>query len=345
MKSETLQVRQTDGHITNIDYYTSTSKKYGSILVLHGMAEHYERYDTFATFLANHGYDVYLYSQRGHGTHLQEHELGFFAEKNGYQLVVNDAIEVLKTIRKREASLPLFLMGHSMGSLITRNVIQEYNQLDGIIICGTANPPSITTMGGLVISTLSGYRKYPRKRAPFIDKVMFGSSLYKKLNKRTNSDWLCTDEAEVDQYIKDPYCGFICTKSFYHDLLMLTKHATDKKRILRTNSSIPLFILSGNQDPVGGYGKDVARLIEFYKQHGYQVTSKLYDGLRHELLNEPCKLDIMQDILNFLNKTQTTLQNSTEYISQCQVPSDDKDDSSIDIGYKITPTQRVAPII
>ena len=303
MKIEALQVTQTDGHIINVEHYTSTSTTYGSILVLHGMAEHFERYDTFATFLANHGYDVYLYSHRGHGTHLKEHDLGFFADKNGYQLVVNDAIEVLKIIRKKEESLPLFLMGHSMGSLITRNVIQEYDQLEGIIICGTANPSSITTMGGLAISALSGYHHHPKKRAPFIHKIMFGSSLYKSLNKRTNFDWLCTDDTEVDQYINDPYCGFICTKSFYHDLLMLTKHATDKRRILRTSSNTPLFILSGNQDPVGGYGKDVARLIDFYKQHGYQVTSKLYDGLRHELLNEPCKFDVMNDILNFLNKS------------------------------------------
>lgn len=315
MRNETIPIRQKDGYLINVECYKSTSPRRGSLLVLHGMAEHYERYDTFANFLTNHGFDVYLYSHRGHGTHLADHELGFFADKNGYQLVVNDAVTVLKTIRKKENSLPLFLMGHSMGSLITRNVIQKYDKLDGVIICGTANPSRITTMGGLFISNLSGYRHNPKKRAPLIDKVMFGSSLYKKLNLRTNSDWLCTDESEVDKYIKDPHCGFVCTKSFYHDLLMLTKHATDKKRILRTSSDVPIFILSGNQDPVGGYGKDVARLIHFYRHNGYQVTSKLYDGLRHELLNEPCKMDIMQDILAFLNKTLETSKEKRTHVT------------------------------
>lgn len=303
MRNETIQIHQKDGYLINVECYKSSSPRRGSILVLHGMAEYYERYDTFANFLANHGFDVYLYSHRGHGTHLNEHELGFFADKNGYQLVVNDAIAVLKAIREKETSLPLFLMGHSMGSLITRNVIQLYDRLDGVVICGTANPHRITTMGGLFISILSGYYYTPKKQSPFIHKLMFGSSLYKKQNLRTNFDWLCTDESEVDKYIKDPHCGFICTKSFYHDLLMLTKHATDKKRILRTSSMVPIFILSGSQDPVGGYGKDVARLINFYRHNGYQVTSKIYDGLRHELLNEPCNTDIMQDILAFLIKT------------------------------------------
>lgn len=302
MKSESMNVTQTDGRIISVVRYISTTPRKGNFLLLHGMAEHYERYEEFATFLSSHGFDVYLYSHRGHGTNLPEKELGFFAPEHGDQIVVKDAIDVLKAIRKSSPDCPLFLMGHSMGSLITRNVIQRFHDLDGIIICGTANPPSFTTQGGLIVSSLTGYKKNPKAKSPFMNNAMFGSSLYKKLNQRTGTDWLCSDPSVVDQYIQDPYCGFVCTKSFYHDLLMLTKHATDKKRICKTPASIPIFILSGGQDPVGGYGKDVKRLIEFYKQNGYHITSKIYPGLRHEILNEPSKADIMKDILHFLDQ-------------------------------------------
>lgn len=303
MKSEIMNVTQKDGRIIKVQHYISTGSSQGSFLLLHGMAEHYERYDALASYLAEHGYHTYLYSHRGHGTELPIEELGYFADKNGYKLVIQDAIDVLHAIKHQNPTLPLFLMGHSMGSIITRNVIQEFQELDGIIICGTANPPIYTTLGGLLISSLSGYQRHPKKKAPFIEHAMFGSGLYKKLNTRTQNDWLCTDNNEVDKYIQDPYCGFVCSKSFYHDLLLLTKHATNKKRILRTNSSIPIFILAGDSDPVGGYGKDVKRLIRFYESNGYSITSKLYPGLRHEILNEPCKQDIMDDILAFLNQT------------------------------------------
>jgi len=303
MNPEIMKVIQPDGRTIPVSCYSSIPKAKGSILVLHGMAEHFERYDHFASLLASNGYDVYLYSHRGHGMSLNKQELGYFAPKDGWRLVVKDAIDVLQSIRAKNKDLPLFLMGHSMGSLIARNVIQEYPYLDGIIICGTANPAPITTFGGLCLVGLSGYKKNPQKRAPFIDQIMFGSTLYKKLNKRTKSDWLCTDAAEVDKYIEDPYCGFICTKSFYHDLLMLTKHATDKKRICKTSTSIPILIISGGQDPVGGYGKDVQRLIQFYESHSYQITSHIYPGLRHEILNEPSKDNITTDILDFLDQT------------------------------------------
>lgn len=301
MRKDFIQLTQTDGHVIKIQHYISNEQTKGNFLLLHGMAEHYERYDSFASFLTSHGFDVYLYSHRGHGTDLPESELGFFGPENGYRLVIEDAISILTEIRRISPNLPLFLMGHSMGSIITRNVIQEYQDLDGVILCATANPHTYVTYAGLVLATLTGYKKTPQKKSPFLDQTMFGTSLYKKLNKRTKVDWLCTDEAQVDQYIKDPYCGFVCSKSFYHDLLMLTLHATMPKRILKTDNSIPLFLISGDQDPVGGFGKDVTRLIQFYRNHGYQVESKLYPNLRHEILNEPCKETIMEDILAFLN--------------------------------------------
>lgn len=301
MSIEQIKLTQQDGHISNVTKYAVASEKKGSLLLLHGMAENFERYDEFARSLSSNGYDVYLYSHRGHGTHLAIEDLGYFGPKDGYQLVINDAITILTYIRQQEPNLPLFLMGHSMGSIITRNIIQTYHDLDAIIICGTANPAPYMTKFGLFVSSLTGYKKHPKKKSPMMNQLMFSGRAYSKCRKRTSNDWLCTDEAVVDAYNENDYCGFICTKSFYHDLLMLTKNATTPAKMLQTKKDKPILIISGDADPVGGCGKDVNRLIVFYKQHGYQVKSKLYPGLRHEILNEPCKNDITIDILSFMN--------------------------------------------
>lgn len=302
MEQTFFELKQTDAHIIKVKKYTSASQKKGNLLLLHGMAEHYERYHEFALEISANGYDVYLYSHRGHGTHLPIDALGYFGSSDGYKLVVKDAITVLTHIKNQSKNLPLFLMGHSMGSLIVRNVIQQYKDLDGIIICGTANPSPLITKFGLAVSALTGYKRNPKKKSPLMNRLMFGSPQYKKLRKRTPDDWLCTDTKVVDQYRKDDYCGFICTKSFYHDLLMLTKCATTPKLMKQTNTDTPIFIISGDHDPVGGSGKDVMKLVSFYKLNGYNASFQLYQGFRHEILNEPCKDEVTQDVLNFLNR-------------------------------------------
>ena len=301
MNKKHFKVHQKSGHTIHVTCYEAEGNKKGNLLLLHGMAENFERYDYFASILSKHSYSVYLYSHRGHGTNTPRNALGFFAPKNGYRLVIHDAINVLKSIKQLNPNTPLYLMGHSMGSLITRNVIQTYQDLDGAIICATANPSRFTTLAGLAMSELTGYRFAPKQISPLMDKLMFHSKKYTDLNKRTNFDWICTDEKEVDKYIANPYCGFLCSKSFYHDLLMITKNATSPKKILQTDPTLPIMIISGKKDPVGGYSKDIVRLIHFYERHGYDITSKLYENLRHELLNEPKKDDITQDIINFLD--------------------------------------------
>ena len=132
---------------------------------------------------------------------------------------------------------------------------------------------------------------------------MFGGTYYKQLNTNTNFDWLTKDSTHLQNYIEDPFCGFICTSSFYHDLLKLTDHATNPKRILKTRKDLPLLIISGDSDPVGGMGKDVTRLYQFYTKNGYENLSfKLYKDGRHEILNDTCADEVYADITKFLNQ-------------------------------------------
>ena len=136
-----------------------------------------------------------------------------------------------------------------------------------------------------------------------MDKMLFGSRSYKKLCKSTAYDWLCSIQEEVTKYMKDPYCGFLCTNSFYHDLIKLTIKASKKANMHKVNKELPLFIFSGAEDPVGGYGKDVNRLVQFYTSNGYNVTSTLYPNCRHEIILDTQKQNVMNDILDFLTTT------------------------------------------
>jgi len=298
-----ITIRQKDGYITKLTYLSCKNKPKASILILHGMAEHQNRYLPFAQFLLDSDFDVYLYDHRGHGTDKKLNELGFFAYNKGYQLVTNDAIEVSKYIENHNRSNKFILFAHSMGSLIARNVIQSYDKYDGVILSGTAYPPKLLLSSGLLIALLVKKIKGPKYISPFLSNLLFGSKKYTKLSNRTVYDWLSRSHQVVGAYIHDPYCGFTCTASFYHDLMELTANAANKKLIKLTKPDIPMLIISGEKDPVGGFGKDIKRLLSVYKKLGFtNVAYKIYPECRHELINELNKEEVYNDIRSWILK-------------------------------------------
>lgn len=303
MESNMDLIAQKDGYKTKLYHFYSIDKPKASIIILHGMAEHYKRYIPFANFLAKQGIDVYLYNHRGHGTDKLPKELGFFADKNGYKTVIQDALEVIEFVNKNKRSKKIFLMGHSMGSIIARNIIQQYDKMDGVILCGTTHPSTTKTKFGLLLTSIIQRFRGPKHRSPFVNNLMFGAKSYTRMITRTSFDWLSRNNPSVGAYINDPYCGYICTISFYHDLLKLASLATNTANIKQTRTNLPIFIISGEQDPVGGCGKEIHHLSSIYKKLGYnKVTTKLYPDCRHELLQEINSTEVMQDIVSWLSK-------------------------------------------
>jgi alpha-beta hydrolase superfamily lysophospholipase len=298
-----ITIKQNDGYLTKLTYFCCTKKPQASVLILHGMAEHQARYTSYAQYLVDIGFDVFIYNHRGHGTDKKLNELGFFSYHKGYQLVVDDAITVSQYIEKNNRSKRFILFGHSMGSLIARNVIQAYDKYNGVILCGTAYPTKLLLSSGLFITSLVKKIKGPKYVSPFLKNLLFGGSKYTNLANRTAFDWLTRSNPVVGAYIHDPYCGFICTSSFYHDLLKITANAASKKLIHMTKSDLPIFIISGEKDPVGSFGKDVKRLISKYKKLGFtNIAYKLYPDCRHELLNELNKEEVYSDITHWISK-------------------------------------------
>lgn len=298
-----ITMKQKDGYMIKVTHYSCPKRPKASILLLHGMAEHQKRYQAFALYMVNNGYDVFTYDHRGHGTDRKLSELGFFGPDKGYQLVVEDAIAVSEYIEQNNRSNKFFLFGHSMGSLIARNVIQLYDKYNGVVLCGTAFPAKLLTYSGLFLSRLVMKFKGPKHISPFLSNLMFGSKKYTSLSRRTAFDWLSRSNPVVGAYIHDPYCGYTCTSSFYHDLIKLTQGATKKSHIRLTKTELPLFVISGEKDPVGGYGRDIQKYLSLLKKAGFSnVSSKLYPECRHELLNELNNEDVYSDIQQWIAK-------------------------------------------
>lgn len=301
MTEKILLVPQADGHTTKLYGFLSDTTSIASVLVLHGMAEHHERYLPFAAALNDAGIDVWLYDHRGHGKDTPQQDLGYLAPTCGYQKLIDDAQQVLDFLREEGRTPKLFLFGHSMGSLVARCLLQQDDKMTGAIICGTTWPDALTTKAGLGLSSLIVRIKGARHRSKLMDRILFKNTQYTRLSTRTDFDWLTRRESIVDDYIADPYCGFLCTASFYHDLIKLTHIAGDKERMQQTRRDLPICLVAGAKDPVGGYGKQVQVLEMFYRIRKYaDIQCKLYPEDRHEILNELDRDDVIRDLIQWI---------------------------------------------
>lgn len=273
------------------------------VQISHGMNEHILRYDEFAKFLSGKGYLVYGSDHLGHGDSLLEGEsLGYISDEDGF----NDMIEEMKSltdiIKKENKDFKVFLFSHSMGSILAQRYIELYgDDIDGLILSGTSGEPPAVLGAGIFLSNIIMKTKGRRYKSKMIDNLSFGSYNKKFSPKRTEFDWLTSDEEEVDKYIEDPLCGNLFPVSFFYDLYIGMKEIHNDENLEKVPKDLPIYIFSGNNDPVGEYGKGIVGLNNKYKRLGVKdVEYKLYENRRHEMLNETNKLEVMIDILNWL---------------------------------------------
>ena len=296
---EEKQLALRDGHRLFYRIW-AVEKPKATIHINHGMAEHSYRYDGFARFLNAHGYAVYAQDHRGHGYTAEEDERGWFAENDGWSLVCDDAFALDEKIKKDYPEISHYLFGHSMGSFITRVCLERYSEnYDAAVICGTGASQGIIGKIGQLIARRHVKKWGSKMRDPDMDKLAF-SSYDKHFKGEGKFAWLTRDKKEVEKYEKDPFCGFVCSSKFYDDLIELSNQANNEKEIAKIRKSIPLFIISGSEDPVGGYSKGVKKVFSLYKKAGIEnVQMKIYDGGRHEILNETNRDEVYKDIVAF----------------------------------------------
>ncbi|HZJ77660.1 MAG TPA: alpha/beta hydrolase [Clostridia bacterium] len=272
--------------------------------IAHGMAEHGERYEDFARFLCEHGYAVFINDHVGHGKSVSSQEdYGYFGERDGWIGFVNDA-KLLTNIAKDEyPGKPIIFFGHSMGSFVARCYAEKFGAgIAGTIFCGTSGANPAAGIGKMIASFIAK-SKGSHYRSEFIDKLAFGG-YNKKFNKpRTKFDWLTTDESIVDGYINDDGCGFLFTATGYRDMFGLLQSVSGKSWYSSVPFNLSMLLISGEQDPVGEYGKGVSQVYRDLKRSGHSdVSMILYSDSRHEILNESNKDKVFNDILDWSEK-------------------------------------------
>ena len=273
------------------------------IQLTHGIAEHVERYDAFAAFLAGHGFLVVANDHLGHGKSVASAEdLGFFSPVRGWDMVLSDMRTLYAQTQAEHPALPYFLLGHSMGSFLVRSYLCKYpGGLAGAVISGTGQQPGFILTAGKAAGKLEIRRHGPQYRSKFLNDMAFGSYNKRIKPQRTEYDWLCRDDSVVDAYIADPLCGFVPSAGLLTDMLGGIQYMENPANVRNMDKATPVLFFAGDADPVGDYGKGVKKAYESFLAAGMRdVTLKLYPDCRHECLNELNKDEVFADVLSGL---------------------------------------------
>lgn len=300
-----------EGHFTSADgesriAYSVWEPRTAPSAVLqisHGMCEYIGRYADFAEFLVSQGIAVCGNDHIGHGRSAgRDDKLGYIPRRGGAEYLVADLYSLTELMRERFAGVPYFLLGHSMGSFVARLYLSEHgNALDGAVIMGTGGPGSPTGLAKL-LAYLAGLFSHGRSRPRLINNIAFGSYLARLEKGCSPYAWISRDEAVVEKYSKDKYCSsFIFTADGFYTLFDMLGRVSSSMWAGTLPRELPLLLVSGEEDPVGGYGKGVGQVYERIKAAGVRdVTLKLYPGDRHEILNELDREQVYADLAAWL---------------------------------------------
>lgn len=297
---KTNWLKMSDGIPVFIRIWRPNNEVKAIVQLSHGMAEHIGRYDEFSSYLANRGILVIGNDHRGHGK-TAANNLGYIADQDGSERMVEDLIQITNYIQQEFPDLPLFLIGHSMGSFIARSYLaKESNRLSGAILIGTGTMPQAVLNTGIFLAKFISKILGKRTKGTFLNKVSF-FGYNKRTQKKTNFDWLSVNEDNVQSYLRDNYCGFTPSNQFFVDLYQLFLKAQNKSQANYIKKSLPILLLAGEEDPVGDYGKGVKKASSFYQSIGLtNVQTKLYSKMRHEIVNEKGNVSVYEEIYRWL---------------------------------------------
>ena len=272
------------------------------VVFVHGMAEHKERYYPFMTYLCEQGFACVIYDQRGHGaTAVNPDDLGYFG-KNGVKKLVEDTRTVIHWTRQQYVGLKLFLLGHSMGSMVVRCYTKKYDrEIDGLVVCGSPSNNPVAGLGILVTHVFQLF-KGERHRSKTVALMMFGPHVKKFKDEGIHNAWLSTNKVNVQEYNDDPLCGFKFTLNGYRVVMQLIRETYSPNGWAVKNPEMPVHFLAGSEDPCIITRKDFDKAVEFFRDRGYKkVSAKVYTGMRHEVLNELGKESVWEDVGDVFN--------------------------------------------
>lgn len=315
MRRKDFYIPSRDGvHRLHVVLWEPEGEVRAVVQISHGMIEMIDRYEDFALFLNRHGYAVIGNDHLGHGlTAGNDADLGYFCPRNMSATVVADLHRVTRYAKKKYKKKPYFMLGHSMGSFMARRYLMTYGMdLDGCVICGTGSQSRPVLIAGPVVANALRLVFGDRFRSRLLERNAFGTYQKRIPNPRTKSDWMTRDTAIVDWCRSNKYCSFRFTLNGYRTLFEVLSFIQKRQNIDRIPQELPLFFIAGGQDPVGHYGRDVRRISAGYEKAGVEdVSLKIYQEDRHEILNELDRDLVYRDVLSWL-EAKVIEQNNTK---------------------------------
>lgn len=290
-------------HILSGIMYIPDGEIKGILHIVHGMCEYIGRYAHIMEAIAEEGFICCGYDNLGHGkTARDDSELGFIAHRDGWKYLIKDVKMFEDAVRKLYPEKPLMLMGHSMGSFISRLAAEEYGDtLSKLIICGTGGPNPAAPFGLIITDIVKAFRG-EKHISKTVDRLAFGA-YNKRFEGLSEYDWITSEQTLVEKYAGDKYCTFKFTVSAMHDLIKLNYAANRKAWFRNLRQDLPILIISGTDDPVGNYGKGVRKVYDRLKAAGLNnIALKLYNGCRHEIHNDKCRAEVTEDIKAFIKQ-------------------------------------------
>jgi alpha-beta hydrolase superfamily lysophospholipase len=305
LPQQTRVLAGNDGREIRLRQWRPAGEPLCAIQVIHGLGEHAGRYARFAAAAAERGFAVCAHDHRGHGEHagVRNH----FADADGWQLLGRDIEVVNDDIRRQFGEIPVVMLGHSMGSFLAQAFAMHFGaRLSGLILSGSTWPSRLQLFPALLIAHIESWRLGVRGESALLDALGFGAFNKQFAPTRTEFDWLSRDEAEVDAYIASEICGGPFSCAAWKDLLGGLLGISSDAAITRIPADLPILITGGAADPVGGE-KRLSRLAMHYAQTSHaRLTVKIYEGGRHEMLNEINRDEVMRDWFDWIEPTIRT---------------------------------------
>ena len=272
---------------------------------VHGIAEYVGRYDAFARVLTAQGFAVCGEDHLGHGeTAKQDSRFGYFSRYDGWTLVTADVRTLRQQMGERFPGIPYFLLGHSMGSFLVRTYLCRYpGEVTGAILSGTGQEPRMLVGAGKLLAGLIGAVKGTEYQSQLVNALALGAYNKQFEPARTEVDWISRDESVVDEYVADPMSGFLPSVGLYRDMLGGLQYISDPHALCQMDPDTPVYLYSGDNDPVGSNGEGVKKVYGYFKSNGTKdLTMKLYPEGRHEMHNELNREEVFADVIAWLEK-------------------------------------------
>lgn len=294
-----LNLKAFDGADIGIDLWDEVESPKACVQISHGMAEHPDRYDDFAKFLNRNGFIVAADDHRGHRRGAINGQNGMVYGDSWNQTL--EDMNVLCDYLKAEYKLPVILLGHSYGSFLSQRFTELHSdKLAATLLSGTAHMKNALIGAGRCIAWLQKIFCGGDKMGYFINKLSFGAYNKPFVEQGQDFAWLSRDKEQVAKYEADPDCGYVLCIDYYYSFFNGAMHMYGKDAN-NIRKDYKLMIACGSEDPVSTQAKQAVKLNDFYKGLGLNPVLKIYDGARHEILNETNKEEVYKDFLAFLN--------------------------------------------